>query len=244
MTTTPSRLLLLPFAALGDDAALGVWARQLPQLLAALLPAEAGATALTWRDSVTGRLVRATGALPPSVVAGEAEAAGCSTVLTGSVRRVDEGVALDVAVGPAASEPTDRMSEVLTPGREAEGVAALLRSLLQRLELSADASAPPAPLWPYLCDLEVESELLRAGTAALGDVSDGWRHLRAAAGTGAAWSNQRLVNRRTLLSRVAPELLAAFDAESRPAAIRDYSTDDVLQLLGIESRTNSSSAQG
>lgn len=245
MTAQASRLLLLPFAALGDEAALGVWARQLPQLLARLLPASAGATAPLWRAPSTGRLVRAAAPWPASVVKGEADAAGCAQVLTGAVRRTDEGLEVSVALVTADGDRTDRWSELLVTGREANGFASLLKVLTERLGIAPkDPPGAPSPLWPYLCDLEVEAELEAHGVAGLSDTAFAWSHLRTAAEAGSDWSGARLASRRTLLARIAPELLTSFDAESRRPENRDYSTDDVLQLLGIEAPANPSSPQG
>lgn len=243
MTATAPRLLLLPFAALGDEAGLGVWARQLPQLLGKSLVGAVVPIAPLWRDASSGRLIRAGAALPQSVVKGEAEAAAADWVLTGAVSQSDEGVKAELQLSAGDATVAEQRWSVVFPLVDAGTTfGALATEVASRLGRPFDGpvAAAAAPLWPLLCDLEVESELGTAGIAALTQPGAAWQHLRADAGHGAAaWAADRLTDRRLLLQRVAPELLAAFDADAAPvtagASSPDLSTADVLRLLGIPS---------
>lgn len=243
MTATAPRLLLLPFAALGDEAALGVWARQLPQLLGRSLRGAVIPVAPLWRDASSGRLVRAGAALPASVVAGEAEAAAADWVLTGAVSQSDEGVKAELALSALNATVAEQRWSIVFPLVDAGGAfGRLAAEVATRLERPLDGPvvAADAPLWPLLCDLEVEAELAASGVSGLTQPNAAWQHLRAEAGHAASsWATDRLASRRLLLQRVAPELLAAFDADAAPASsaqsTSDLSTDDVLRLLGISS---------
>ena len=245
------RLLLLPFAALGDEASLGVWARQLPQLLSLSLAGSVATVAPLWRDTGTGRLIRPGGALPQSVIRGEAEAAAADWVLTGAVAQTDEGLRvdlrLDAMVDPDASQA---WCLPLAHGSEGDAFAALVGQIAARLGRSEPLPEPQAaePLWPLLCDLEVESELIAAGTAGLAKPAFAWSHLRAAADASPApaWVGRRLAERRLLLQRIAPELLSAFDGAGASDMLPhdDLSTDEVLLLLGISSTATPPSSHG
>lgn len=239
MPSTPLRLLLLPFAALGDEAALGVWARQLPQLLGSRLHGSVVTVAPLWRDAGSGRLIRAGAALPETVAVGEAEAVAADWVLTGAVSQADEGVKADLELR-SVLPPTAAQHWSLTFPLAGAGAAftQLLADVSERIGRPLAAADVTAfePLWPLLCDLEVEAELQAAGVAALTQPSAAWSHLRLAFRQNSApWASERLAARRLLLQRLAPELLAAFDADGpkAPIAPTDLSTDEVLQLLGI-----------
>ena len=249
MTAPALRLLLLPFAALGDEAALGVWARQLPQLLGRSLVGAVVTIAPLWRDVRSGRLVRPEGALPQTVLEGEAEAAAADWVLTGAVAQTDEGLRVDLNLQPMAnSGAAQAWCLPFVHGDEGAAFAALVEQLAARLGLPGGPTEPPVsgPLWPLLCDLEVEVELQAAGIGALTQPAAAWSHLRGAAIQGhAAWAAPRLAARRALLQRIAPELLAAFDTDNLKAAdTTDLSTDEVLLLLGISSTTTPPSTHG
>ena len=251
MTVPALRLLLLPFAALGDEAALGVWARQLPQLLSRSLAGTIATVAPLWRDSGSGRLVRPGGALPQSVLEGEAEAAAADWVLTGAVAQSDEGLRVDLELQPMADPgAAQAWSLPLAHGSEGAAFATLVGQLAARLGRSEPLPEPQAsgPLWPLLCDLEVEAELIAAGAAGLAKPALAWSHLQAAAASSPApaWAGRRLAERRLLLQRVAPELLPAFDGAGAGAALphKDLSTDEVLLLLGISSTATPPSTHG
>jgi hypothetical protein len=249
MTVPALRLLLLPFAALGDEAALGVWARQLPQLLGRSLVGPVVTVAPLWRDARSGRLVRPEGALPQTVLEGEGEAAAADWVLTGAVAQTDEGLRVDLNLRPMADLGAAQAWYLqLAHGDESAAFAALVEQLAARLGLPGGPMEPPVagPLWPLLCDLEVEAELQAAGIGALTQPAAAWSHLRGAALQGhAAWAAPRLTARRALLQRIAPELLAAFDTDNLKAAdTTDLSTDEVLLLLGISSTTTPPSTHG
>jgi hypothetical protein len=251
MTAPALRLLLLPFAALGDEAALGVWARQLPQLLGRSLVGSVVTIAPLWRDVRSGRLVRPEGALPQTVLEGEAEAAAADWVLTGAVAQTDEGLRVDLNLQPMAnSGAAQAWCLPFVHGDEGAAFAALVEQLAARLGLPGGPTEPPVsgPLWPLLCDLEVEAELIAAGAAGLAKPALAWSHLQAAAASSPApaWAGRRLAERRLLLQRVAPELLPAFDGAGAGAALphKDLSTDEVLLLLGISSTATPPSTHG
>lgn len=249
MTVPPLRLLLLPFAALGDEAALGVWARQLPQLLGRSLVGSVVTVAPLWRDTRSGRLVRPAGALPQSVLEGEGEAASADWVLTGAVAQTDEGLRVDLNLQPMADAgAAQAWYQQLAHGDEGAAFDALVGQLAARLGVADERSEPSVtgPLWALLCDLEVEAELQAAGIGALTQPTAAWSHLRGAALQGhAAWAAPRLAARRALLQRIAPELLSAFDTDNLKAAdTSDLSTDEVLLLLGISSTTTPPSTHG
>jgi len=245
------RLLLLPFAALGDELSLGVWARQLPQLLSRSLAGSVATVAPLWRDARSGRLVRPEGDLPQSVLQGEAEAAAADWVLTGAVAQTDEGLRVDLRLH--AVHAPDESQDWCLPfahGSECEAFAALVGQIATRLGCPEPIAEPlpSAPLWSLLYDLEVESELLAAGIGALTQPSAAWSHLRAAAAASPAhaWVGRRLAERRLLLHRIAPDLLPAFDGDGAGAALphEELSTDEVLLLLGISSTTTPPSTLG
>lgn len=249
MTAPVLRLLLLPFAALGDESSLGVWARQLPQLLSRSLAGTTVTIAPHWRDAGSGRLIRPEGALPQSVVRGEAEAAAADWVLTGAVAQTDEGIRVDLQLQAMAEAGAAQAWCLPLPhGNEGAAFAMLVGELATRLGCSVELPEPQsaAQLWPLLCDLEVEAELQAAGIGALSQPSAAWSHLRGAALHGdAAWAPPRLAARRLLLQRIAPELLEAFDTDTLKAnATTDLSTDEVLLLLGISSTTTPPSTHG
>lgn len=243
------RLLLLPFEALGDEASLGVWARQLPQLLSRSLLGLVVTIAPLWRDARSGRLVRSEGALPQTVIQGEGEAAEADWVLMGAVAQTDEGLRIDLKLQQMA-EPGAAQAWRLpfAHGNESIAFATLVGQIAARLGNPHPVTEPPAtqPLWPLLCDLEVEAELQAAGIGALTQPSAAWSHLRDAALRGhAAWASPRLAARRALLQRIAPELLEAFDTDNLKATdTTDLSTDEVLLLLGISSTTTPPSTHG
>jgi len=245
------RLLLLPFAALGDEASLGVWARQLPQLLGRSLAGSVATVAPLWRDAQSGRLVRSEGALPASVLSGEGEAAGADWVLTGAVAQTDEGLRVDLRLDAMLDQDgSQAWCLPFAHGSEGAALAGLVGQIAARLGLPEPLLEPQAaePLWPLLCDLEVESELSAAGTAGLAKPTFAWSHLRAAAASSPApaWVDRRLAERRLLLQRIAPELLPAFDGAGAGAAppTHDLSTDEVLLLLGISSTATPPSPHG
>lgn len=245
------RLLLLPFAALGDEASLGVWARQLPQLLSRSLAGSVATVAPLWRDSGSRRLIRPGGALPQSVLEGEAESTAADWVLTGAVAQTDEGLRVDLELQPMA-DPGAAQAWCISFAHGSEGAAfaGLVGQIAARLALPEPLPEPLAaePLWPLLCDLEVESELTAAGTAGLAKPAFAWSHLRAVAASSPApaWVDRRLAERRLLLQRIAPELLPAFDGAGAGAArpTHDLSTDEVLLLLGISSTATPPSPHG
>jgi len=245
------RLLLLPFAAFGDEASLGVWARQLPQLLSRSLAGSVATVAPLWRDTGTGRLIRPGGALPQSVVRGEGEAASADWVLTGAVAQTDEGLRVDLRLDAMLDQDgSQAWCLPLAHGSEGAAFAALVGQIAARLGLPEPFSEPQAaePLWPLLCDLEVEAELTAAGAAGLAKPSFAWSHLQAAAASSPApaWVGRRLAERRLLLQRLAPELLPAFDGAGAGAALplKELSTDEVLLLLGISSTATPPSPHG
>jgi hypothetical protein len=245
------RLLLLPFAALGDEASLGVWARQLPQLFSRSLAGSVATVAPLWRDAHSGRLVRPEGALPAGVVRGEGEGAAADWVLTGAVAQTDEGLRVDLRLDAMLDQDGSQAWCLPLPhGSEGIAFALLLGQIAGRLGLPEPVPEPQAsePLWPLLCDLEVEAELTAAGAAGLAKPAFAWSHLQAAAASSPApaWVGRRLAERRLLLQRVAPELLPAFDGAGAGAALphEELSTDQVLLLLGISSTATPPSSHG